>query len=1180
MTNYSWPTSGRGDDRGDDPRGRARFVAARRRDFDREAALAAGRAPIVPPPATGRRGGRGAAPMGQPTGRHHLWQPLGPTTVLGGQTIGRARIAGRVNQLAVEPINGERIYAASGNGGVWYSGDSGVTWTSMGGFAGVNTVEIDRPVQAFACGAIHVDFGATIDLDKVFVGTGEPWDHALDLVHGQPGQSLYGIGVLVAADPGKLAAVNPFRREAKNLIGASVSRFAQQPGGTTIVAATTIGLLQRPSAPVVDVEWTRVAGKPFSDLTAECTDVLWTAATGSTPERLWVWVRNGDKPGLYVRDAGATDFTKVATPGALAKRAVLAAPKTPTHIFVLNDREANAPALFRVASPIAQPADPPVATAAAVTQTLLGTQGFYDIAMTVDPSNPNTVVLGGCTSAATSADGTALQNYPGVNDAAVLRCTVGTVGSPLAFAATMIGVGVHGDVHDVKFAKNGARLFASCDGGVYRSDSPTKLAGFTDCNSGLSISEANYTASHPTCEGFLVTGLQDNGVIERQSTGVWKVTGFSDAGGVAFDPIKPARYLRQATRGTWCDSGGVWNVNTLLTRGGVHAQNEDNNAAFYSQPASIAHHRTTVPPAAPDVGQVIVGTRRVWYSEDFGTTWVTLPRGSDPLPADTTFTIDDFGESITVCRWQSPDVAWVLGEGKLMRYSRTPGSDAAKGPGTWTRDDIIKRGVKNKKDETSADGPIRDAAVWTDVAVNFNATPGPDGVPGTKGSVYLGTIGHPDKAEVDTLWWFNGASKWFATGLRHEVPAPVTAIACDPDHPGEVFVGTTVGVWMGTRIATAPGWLWEKLVNGLPEAAVEDLSIFSHNGLRLLRAAIASRGTWELRLDVADVDDITYVRAHDDDLRYRARALETKRDLTTPRSWHASPDVRPRLAPYIPPKPTALTRTKASPGSADDLRRFQAALRSAKGDPRVRPTGTWDDYFNEVLRDLGAPTLPFPPAAKAGIVSIDDGFWNAAVTAPHSLREPWGTGVPSEADLYDFTAELREGDLKRASSELPAKAARVEIVVHRRGLDSIDGANVRVTLLKWIDPNKKKAAPWDDESKWPTVNVPWTAAVNDVLNSAGGTTAQTFAGGWSFVGTTVATRRVTLSGQTLAPTSSGIASFDLALTGLKKNSLVLLCAVIRAGTSPADDIALTAKPLKELALTSPNIAVRSLRILP
>jgi hypothetical protein len=41
---------------------------------------------------------------------------------------------------------------------------------------------------------------------------------------------------------------------------------------------------------------------------------------------------------------------------------------------------------------------------------------------------------------------------------------------------------------------------------------------------------------------------------------------------------------------------------------------------------------------------------------------------------------------------------------------------------------------------------------------------------------------------------------------------------------------------------------------------------------------------------------------------------------------------------------------------------------------------------------------------------------------------------------------------------------------------------------------------------------------------------------------------------------------------------VLIAAVIRAGTSPADDIALAPATLRELALTSPNVAVRSMRI--
>jgi hypothetical protein len=198
--------------------------------------------------------------------------------------------------------------------------------------------------------------------------------------------------------------------------------------------------------------------------------------------------------------------------------------------------------------------------------------------------------------------------------------------------------------------------------------------------------------------------------------------------------------------------------------------------------------------------------------------------------------------------------------------------------------------------------------------------------------------------------------------------------------------------------------------------------------------------------------------------------------------------------------------------------------------------------------------------------------------ATHATAEPWDTVVPSEADLYELTAELKEGDLGKASCSLPARPSKVEIVVHHRGLDAVDGANVRVTLLKWIDPKKKNAAKFDDPSTWFTGNVPWSGAVNDVLNSAAGITAQAFADGWTFVGTTDATRRRTLSGQTLDSTHSGVATFDLNLTGLKKNTVVLLVAVIRAGTTVADDIALTPTTLRELALTLPNVAVRSIQI--
>jgi hypothetical protein len=420
------------------------------------------------------------------------------------------------------------------------------------------------------------------------------------------------------------------------------------------------------------------------------------------------------------------------------------------------------------------------------------------------------------------------------------------------------------------------------------------------------------------------------------------------------------------------------------------------------------------------------------------------------------------------------------------------------------------------------------------------------------------------------------------------VPAPVTAIVCQPTSPNEVWVGTTVGVWRGVRTdhgAAPPTWDWQQRVNGLPEAAVEDLAIFSDGGVVLLRAAIASRGVWELRLDVADVQELTYLRAHDDDLRHRPRAVEKQRDLVTNRSWHGSPDVRPRVAPKLVPAPSTLPWQRSTfPGATEPLRRFQAALRSSTNDPRIIANGVWDAYFSEVLRDHAVPTVavpPAPPMPALNVVQIDATYWNLHMRAAHATAEPWGAGPPSEADLHELTAGLTEGTLAGTSCTLVRAPLKVDIVVHHRGLDPVDGANVRVTLLRWIDPKTTNAAKWNDHTTWFAGNVAWTPAANQVLNSADGKTALPVDNGWRFVlGTNTQSHRVTLAGQTLDTTHPGVATFDLDLTGFRKNRVVLLVAIIRTGTSAADDINLAPATLQDLALTSPNVAVRSLRISP
>ncbi len=1220
MSRYDWPTSGRaGSRKPDDARGRGRFMARRRQDFDVEGARAASRGG----PQARAPGSRAPA-----SSRTNLWIPLGPQVVVSADT-GSPRITGRINALAVHP-QGERLYAASANGGVWYSGDGGASWRSLAGLAETDTAGIVRPSHRNSCHAIAVAWGADETSDEVWVGSGE----VSSPIDGQPGSSLGGVGILHALHPAVPDEPDPWKFEATNLAGSGVFKVALEPGGSTVLAATRIGLFQRPAAGGLNAPWNLVQAPPFDGYRGQCSDVMWTAAVpGGAPARVWVWKMDGVDAGLYCRDMGtrpAAAFVRVlfvipADTVYQALRGALAASTPLTQVWAMSDAGDNVPpALYRVTNTSAAPVAAPVV----VTDNIVTDQGHYDIAIDVDPANPNRVVLAG-----SFFDFTTGENVNIVNEAAAIFVGhVAAIGGVLTYGQprTALGLGTHPDVHGVYFSNGGARLWAATDGGVHRSDriqdsatgAPPSTAAFYPRNEGLQVVESNYVAHNPLNEGFVAAGLQDNASVLRLSGSVWKrVPNMSgDGGGLLPRPLNAQEWICQYVNGNWSTSDGVLSDGDMLTRGAALSTNELQECAFYSTAAGIA---TTRPSAAAThrIGQVIFGTTRVWYSEEtrliaaaalstsLGLAWFTLPSGTDPLPGDANAGLrakqDDFGQPITVCRWQDRNVAWALGEGKLMRYARVPGSDDGGPPGTWSRETIIQ---KDSASSRRREDPLRASAVWTDIAVNLDP-PTAAGQPrphGTKGAVYLGNVGKPGDNAVDTLWWFDGTSKWFKTGLRTDsagVPAPVTAIVCDPAFPEQVYVGTTVGVWLGlrTQIGNAdPAWTWHKRLNGLPEAAVEDLAIFNDSQIRLLRAAIAARGVWELRLDQADVADTTYLRCHQDDLRYRNSATVLQNDGRTARSWHGSPDVRPRAEPLAMAAPATLPwgmTANAAPlinGSRPQrLARFQAALRSARNDLRVVPNGRWDAYFSEVLRDLGAPVVIVPAAAgtpQLAVPTIDNAFWNAAMNAPHpgapphSLREPWGTGVPTEADLIDFYGEVAEGQLGAASMTFGRQRAIVDVVVHHRGLLDRPGADMRVVLLRWSGPAAALPAnptTWTLEDA--AGNVPWTQAVNQALNSDAGTTALGVGAGWSFVRTTGQTRLwKSLGTQTLDALNSGTVQFDVDLaTGVANNRVVVLVAVLRVGVGASADIALPAAiTLQQLALTSPNVAVRSLHLTP
>ena len=168
--------------------------------------------------------------------------PIGPSEVLTGQAGSRPRVAGRVRDLAVG-ANGQRAYAATASGGVWYTNDGATTWSALGNWAPTpGSATLSRAANALICGCLLVHFGDPADGsdDIVYVGTGE----VIPDRQGTPGAQLGGVGVLRLNVPLATALsqpfINPWVRQAPELVGAGIFRLAWAPNDRNhIVAATS-----------------------------------------------------------------------------------------------------------------------------------------------------------------------------------------------------------------------------------------------------------------------------------------------------------------------------------------------------------------------------------------------------------------------------------------------------------------------------------------------------------------------------------------------------------------------------------------------------------------------------------------------------------------------------------------------------------------------------------------------------------------------------------------------------------------------------------------------------------------------------------------------------------------------------------------------------------------------------
>jgi hypothetical protein len=393
-------------------------------------------------------------------------------------------------------------------------------------------------------------------------------------------------------------------------------------------------------------------------------------------------------------------------------------------------------------------------------------------------------------------------------------------------------------------------------------------------------------------------------------------------------------------------------------------------------------------------------------------------------------------------------------------------------------------------------------------------------------------------------------------------------VAVDHDPAGEigtVYVGTAVGVWKGELddAGPPPQWDWTELTNGLPEAAVQDLSVVHYGDRTILRAAVQARGVWELELAAGTPAPHTYLRSWTFDGRRGASSTaaadfpQPAFDPGSPTDWTRSPDVSVRPAPGSMPQPPTFPVTK-NRHPPEELWPFQTALHAV--DPACRPTASWTKAFGrrlEVFRkthNVGGNPVP------ANLLQvIDADVWGQVVDAAHVFAPMWDGVEPTEADLLELVQLDHAGN---GETRVPAARLNVDVLVHHRDSRPVDASKVRVTLLQRDVSGPAK--PWESAR----IEADACAAVTSALIAV---PPASMPAPWSYADS--ASRVLSPSTGVDARTPRPV-SFTFDATALAGQTILLLAVI----STDDEAVALSPGVVGDLARSDAHLAARVLRV--
>ncbi|MEO8861709.1 MAG: T9SS type A sorting domain-containing protein [Ginsengibacter sp.] len=427
------------------------------------------------------------------------WVERGPNTDVTGPSNGNIRAgngvtSGRVRTVWVDLSDPtyHTVWVGGVDGGLWKTNDisaAPATWTPVNDF-----------LANLAIGSICQD-PLGVNKDTMYFGTGEKSFNA---------DAVRGGGIWKSTDHGStwnlLASTTSFYNVSKILCDASGMVYVSvignakgiqrsSDGGITWTNITPTGL----NTNVTDMKLSTTgrlhavcgyynggsAGYRFTDNPATVTLSSWTSPTTAFPNVQYNCELAVAGNSLYALPANSSYQTP--------------------QVYKSTDGGDNW---------IATASSPPASSG---TNDLSSGQAWYNMAIAVDPSNTQNVIVGGL-------------NCYRTTDGGVTWTQISTwIGSALSY--------IHADQQTAVWTGN--QVIIGSDGGIFYSSNSG--ANFTDRNAGLRLKQFYSCAMHPTNFNYFLGGAQDNGVHQLSTAGLGgsiEVTG-GDGAFVQIDQDQP-----------------------------------------------------------------------------------------------------------------------------------------------------------------------------------------------------------------------------------------------------------------------------------------------------------------------------------------------------------------------------------------------------------------------------------------------------------------------------------------------------------------------------------------------------------------------------------------------------------------------------------------------------------------